>query len=141
MNTIRASDRVYQGCKSQASQIGPGRAVPARKFEWTRISVGPSRAFQAQNFCRPGRAVFCQYSAKILPISAFFQRTILNFKWVINKVQIFIKKSFKTRIEIRLSMTGPRFQLGRAGQSGPKIYNPGVYRSGEMNFRKFSMAF
>ena len=93
MNTIRASDRVYQGCKSQASQIGPGRAVPARKFEWTRISVGPSRAFQAQNFCRPGRAgpfflpIFREDFANIPHF--FWKNNAL--KWANNKAQIIFK--------------------------------------------------
>ena len=67
-----------------------------------------------------------------------------NFKWVINKVQIFIKKSLKNRDrnKIEHDWTCPRFQLGRVGpgrygsrflragpdssaQSGPSIYNSG----------------
>ena len=66
-----------QGCKSQAWQIGPGRAV------------------QAQNFCGPGRAVFYinilrrfrRYSA------IFLKEQGLTWKEIIIK----FKKSFKNR--------------------------------------------
>ena len=132
---------VLQGCKSQAWQIGPGRAGRAR------ISAGP------------GRAVFCQYSAKISPIfHHFFERIMLNLKWVNNKVQIFFKKSFKNTARNKIghdrpgpaqdfSWAGPlrpKIFAGRAvtardfswagpdspaqsGPTGPKIYNPGSY--------------
>ena len=51
----------------------------------------------------PGRVVnlrldkFLRYFATISPIFRhfFFERTMLNLKWVNNKVQIFFKKSFK----------------------------------------------
>ena len=38
----------------------------------------------------------------------------------------FCGPSFKIQIEIKSGMTGLRFQLGRAVQSGPRFYNPGM---------------
>ena len=53
MESFHLISIVQQGCKSQAWLIGPGRDGPFKP----KISAG--------------RAVFCQYSAKILPISVF----------------------------------------------------------------------
>ena len=100
-----------------------GRAVPARKFEWT----GPGRNFSragpgrsSPKFLRagPGR-FFCEYSAKILPISAIFlNEQYLILDELLIKFKFSLKNLLKILIEIKLSMTGPRFQLGRPG---PKI--------------------
>ena len=68
-----------QGCKSQAWQIGPGRAV------------------------------FCEDFANI---RHFFERTILNFKWVINKVQIFIEKSLKNTYRNKIEHGRPEISAG-----------------------------
>ena len=97
-----------------------GRAVP----------VGPEfqlgRAVQAQIFCGPSRflPIFREDFANI---RLFFERTILNFKWVINKVQIFIEKSFKNTYRNKIEHDRPEISAGpgQAVQSGPKIYNPG----------------
>ena len=86
-----------QGCKSQAWQIGLGWAVSARIFKWT----GPSRS--GPKFLRVG-PFFAKYH--------FFERRP-NLKWVNNRIQIFFKTSSKIRREIKLGLTGPRFQLGR----------------------------
>ena len=88
-----------------------GRAGPVRPENLS----GLGRAVQAQNFCGPGRAVFCEYSAKILPISAIFlneQYLILNELLI--KFKFSLKNLLKILIEIKLSMTGPRFQPGPA---------------------------
>ena len=105
------------GCKSQAWQIEPGRAVPDRKFKWTgRFSwAGPFRPKISA-----GQAVFCQYFADIPP---FFERTMLNLKWIDNKIQILFKKSFKNtdRNKIGYNRPGPAQDFSWAGPLRPKI--------------------
>ena len=109
-----------------------GRVVPACKFKWT----GPGQAGRAKNFCGPGRFLPI-YREDFAYISSFFERIMLNLKCVNKKVQILSK----IRIEIKFGMNGPaRLRIsagpdravtsqdfcgpGRAGLSGPKIYNP-----------------
>ena len=93
-----------QGCKSQAWQIGPGRAV------------------QAQNFCGPGRAVFYinilrrfrRYSA------IFLKEQGLTWKEIIIK----FKKSFKNRDrnKIEHDRPGQTQDFSWAGPLRPKIF-------------------
>ena len=134
------TDSVYQGCKSQAWQIGPGRAVPARKFKWT----GPGRSGSNFSWGGPGRAVFLRiFREDFSNIPQVFWKNKALLEWVNHKIEIFLKKSFKNtdKNKIGHDRPDPRFQLGRAGplrpeiwlgragpdspaQSGPKIYNP-----------------
>ena len=98
----------YQGCKSQAWRIGPGRSGQQISVDWAgpagraRILAGPSRAgpFSANI---PRR--FRQY----LP---FFERTILNLKWLNNKIKIFFKKSFQNTDRKKIQHDRPRISAG-----------------------------
>ena len=100
-----------------------GRSGPQILVDWAG-PVGPEfhlgRAVQAQNFCRPGRAVFCQYSAKISPIFRhFLKQQCVIWNELIIKFKFSLKNLSKIRIEIKLGMTGPARPEDLQPWSGP----------------------
>ena len=94
---------------------GPGRW--GRNFSW----AGPGRS--GPKFLRAGPGRFLRiFREDFANIRHFLNEQYLILNELLIKFKFSLKNLLKILIEIKLSMTGPRFQLGRAGPLRPKIF-------------------